>query len=242
MTVNNPDIELATIGARVSIKNPAAAANTLFATYQRIPGSASVQLPNDQAQNNEIVTLEGIGQVAGFQRLGNATITLAKYIPYHPAISYLRSIRGTKNKVLAQVELPSETVFSATGGISAISQAGVVTPSSSVTGLLDSLDRLAQVGMCFEQGNNTWVIIGINRNAAGKLQTLQVASQEGMLPSTAISTAFDLKLVIPKVTFTDIRCQVAALSDGSLETESVMSGEITLTPTSAIGAPTIDAS
>lgn len=241
MTVNNPDIELATIGARVSIKNPAAAANTLFATYQRIPGSASVQLPNDQAQNNEIVTLEGIGQVAGFQRLGNATITLAKYIPYHPAISYLRSIRGTKNKVLAQVELPSETVFSATGGITAISQAGVATPATTA-GLADSLDRLVQVGMCFEQGNNTWVIIGVNRNAAGKLQTLQVASQEGALPSTAISTAFDLKLVIPKVTFTDIRCQVAALSDGSLETESVMSGEITLTPTSAIGAPTIDAS
>ena len=239
MTINNPDVELATLGAKVSIKNPGATAGSLFENYQRVPGSASVQLPNDQAQNNEIVTLEGIGQVAGFQRLGNATITLSKYIPYHPAITFLRSLRGTKNKVLVRVELDGEVVFQYEDGITGITTAGVATPASNA---IDSLDRLAQIGMCFEQGNKTWVVIDINRSAAGKLTTLKVADQDGMLPSTAVTSPLDLKLVVPSVQFNDIRCQVAALSDGSLDTESVMAGELTLTPVSAIGNPTIDAS
>lgn len=236
MTVVNPEAQIATLGTKVLIRDPDAAANTLFATYQLVPGAGTVQLPNDQANLNEVVTLRGVGQAPAFQRLGTATITLTKYLPYHPAIQLLRSKRGTKNKVLVRLLIEGEKIITTASANTVVgTSAGVFTPNADA---LLELDGVVQEGQMFKAGNKNYVVYEVTTAASGKLASFKAAEPDGSLPSAQVP-AFAITLQMPTITYDNISCSVTGLGDGTLDPESLMGSELVLSPENAIGNPNL---
>lgn len=238
MAIENPDIIISPNGSYVEVLDPDAAADTFGSAYRRVPGAQSVQLPDDQPQNNEVVSLQGVGQAAAFARLGTISIPINRYIPYHPTMQMLRGKRGTKNKVLARYTFPQEKV----GVISGAGHLDHATDSSLfvlAAGKRNEATRLIQVGMMVTLNEINYVIFEVV-DTDGVMTGVRIATNTGALPAADIGAANapeDLSLVIPQMVFSGLRCSVNGLGDGNSEAEGSLSSNLVLAPATKIGNP-----
>ena len=75
---------ISSVEMRVFVKDPDAAAGSLFESYVAVPGVGGVTLPAEESPSTDEVMLEGVGQATGFASPGTITVPLPR-LTQHPA-------------------------------------------------------------------------------------------------------------------------------------------------------------
>ena len=76
---------ISSVEMRVFVKDPDAAAGSLFADYVAVPGVGGVTLPAEESPSTDEVMLEGVGQATGFASARARSPCRCPSLTQHPA-------------------------------------------------------------------------------------------------------------------------------------------------------------
>ena len=239
-------------GAGVWVKDPEAAAGSLFSAYVRIPGTGSITLPDESAPQNDSVGIDGVVSASGFAGVGSITVPLPQ-LGQHPAHRFLAGKRRNQGPVIVGVHRKAQKLFSVTDAVVAGAVAVAANGVSVVTvtagarnqikaqlleGLVVSISATAPpAGLAsgfsnFADFSNPTVTTADSPWFQTVVEVEEDGSEFSVAPGfTMVNVdAFHLYARQPGKQWLDVACTVAQMGDGDFQASSVLSGNLVFTP------------
>ena len=262
MAIRKPAGILVT-GTSIFIKDPNAAAGSLFAAWQRVPGVGSITLPDEAAAPTDTISLDGSVQSAGFASVGSVAVPLP-IAGEHQTHRFLQEQRRNKEAVSVWVRKPARELFNIDAVVAAGGVAVAVNGFSEITILAGK--QLA-VGTKLREG--MLVSIGDAKPAAGAEAFVDyktaapAADDEGFQAVLKIPTldtddtkaefihlapgyagentvaAINLYARQPGKEWKDFECTVGQFADGDFQAAAVVAGNLVLLPTNELAVSTV---
>ena len=253
-------------GAYFQVKDPSAAAGTLFADYVTVPGLASFTLPSETGSTTDTALMDGSIAAANFKGVGTIVAAIGARAA-HPAHQFLEAAALSGKQVQIRVvraatgvtdirEIASGTALGALAakGVSAIG-AGLpkgIAKANALAGHIVHLwadnsvadDGPAHTGR-FVVGYGAAVTAALSKEfqliASLGTEGDSVKVAPGYLAAVAVAATKKGQITIrnPGLEWKDLVCTVSQFDSGDLQAGSHATSNLTLVPASAVPVPTI---
>ena len=221
-----------TLNAEVEVKDPAAAANSLYADYLPLPGPSGFTMPANPRTATEIVQLTGTAKTAGVPDPGEIAVSFAALHRSNPAMTLIYSKQTTSDYLLWRFSTKPIVIGTVAAAFMVV--AGALNELVIAGGKEAEVAQLVAEGMVVKVGAVLHAIAKITTNATGGVTALTVSP---VLAVQAAATA--LSLYVPGERHEGVRAQVLSVSKGDVQANSGVSGEMTLSCATVLGAPTL---
>ena len=248
---------ISSIEFRVWVKDPDAAANTLFGRWVQVPGTGGVTMPAEEAAATDELTLEGPSQATGFASPGTITVPLPR-LTQHPAHRLLIAKQSGQGSVLIKLhrravgvavydsEAQNNTISGAVAnpvvGADVITGIGNVVFPAILPGHYVSLadaaagdDELYDFDDTPMAGDDDWWRAVVAKSDNDQMITVAPGF------NVAVAAAADLLLTArqPGLQYTDLTCQVGTMARGEAAGSASIAGSLVLRPDSGIGTSAV---
>ena len=233
-------------GLSLWVKDAAASAGDLFNDYQRVPGLASVTLPDESAPQNDVALLDGSIGAAGFAAVGTIAAPIGA-LTQHPVHRFLRKIKISGGNLLMAVRRAAVEVVT-------VADAATVA-SAGDTAVVIASGKQSEVGNAVREGH----YISINDSTAGAtvsdfdgaatqaadiFRAVLSIEDDGSVINVApgvpvVSSVTDIHVILPGLEWKDVPVQVAQMGDGDGQNAANFGGNLVLRPNSVLPSPTI---
>lgn len=232
-----------TNGYVLEVKDPNAAADTLFADYVYVPGIASLTLPNEVGSNNETPTLHGQISAAAYKGVGQLTAEIAGLVP-HPSIQFLHERSEDQKVVQLRLRREAENVLvDASGVVGSVAAAGTEITVKDDAGKRNLVKQNVRAGMILALADaisdnyidykavpamaddHKWrSIVSVDENGSSIVVAPAI--------TTAIAPNASEKILVrqPGTQWVDLGGVVNGFATGDIQNSSNVSGSLTFTP------------
>ena len=251
MTIKRNPTSIVVNGAYLRVKDPTAAAGSLFSDYQAIPGLGSFTLPAEAGNTTETPLMDGVIAAAQFKGVGTVTGAIGAR-GVHPAHQFLEARANDGKQVQIEIIRLATNVITLSGnvgdaaaaanGVSVITLDQAAAIASAKASILwghllqfdddgsSAVDSVASyLAAAAAANDNAWHIISeISEDGT----SIKVAPGYSAALNGAAGTKINVRN--PGVRWSDVTCVVNQFDGGDFQGGSNVSGNVTFTPSSAM--------
>ena len=261
MPIRKPAGGFKVSGLSFYVKNPNAAAGSLFENYIRVPGLGSLTLPDESAPQTDTATIDGSIGSAGFAPVGTIAVPLPA-ASQHPAHRFLHKTRRSGGPVQFRAVRTatniSPTAGYAGGTVAAAALTNDLTVKTGLSNILIAEASRGSVSGKVREGHYVALVAAApdaanfldydGTPAAGNAThwraVVEIANNGEAITvapgfAAAVSSVAAVHVRQPGLEYKDINCQVGQMGDGDAQSAGIVAGNLVLRPDTELPVPTI---